>query len=124
MLACGDAPGFLIDGFPRNQDNLDGWEREMSTKVKVHFILNLVAPIEICTQRCLSRGENRPDDNTETLKKRFIMHQQITQPIVDHFRQLGLLYEIDTRDTPEQVFSQISSLFRRPIGFRKNSMLF
>ena len=26
---------FLIDGFPRNQDNLDGWEREMKDIVDI-----------------------------------------------------------------------------------------
>ena len=30
---------FLIDGFPRNQDNLDGWNREMSEKANVQFCL-------------------------------------------------------------------------------------
>jgi len=30
---------FLIDGFPRNQDNLEGWEREMSDKVNMLFVL-------------------------------------------------------------------------------------
>lgn len=30
---------FLIDGFPRNQDNLDGWNKEMSDKANVQFCL-------------------------------------------------------------------------------------
>ena len=30
---------FLIDGFPRNKDNLDGWQREMGDKTKVEFVL-------------------------------------------------------------------------------------
>ncbi|KAI6174651.1 UMP-CMP kinase [Aphelenchoides bicaudatus] len=111
MIACGDAPGFLVDGFPRNQDNLDGWEREMNKKVKVHFVLNLVAPIDVCTQRCLSRGENRPDDNAESLKKRFVTHQESTQPIVDHFREVGLLHEIDTQGTPEEILKKIKKVF-------------
>jgi UMP-CMP kinase len=59
MLACGDAPGFLIDGFPRNQDNLDGWTREMDDKVKVHFVLHLEAPIEKCLARCMGRSQSR-----------------------------------------------------------------
>lgn len=107
MFACGDVPGFLIDGFPRNQDNLDGWQRELSSKVKVCFVLNLVAPIEVCTSRCLLREQNRPDDNEETLKRRFLTHQKTSQPIIDHFRELGLLYEIDAQGTPEEVFSRI-----------------
>jgi len=30
---------FLIDGFPRNKDNLDGWEREMNNKANLKFVL-------------------------------------------------------------------------------------
>jgi UMP-CMP kinase len=30
---------FLIDGFPRNQDNLDGWNRQMATNVNLLFVL-------------------------------------------------------------------------------------
>lgn len=30
---------FLIDGFPRNKDNLDGWVREMGDKVNLQFVL-------------------------------------------------------------------------------------
>ena len=30
---------FLIDGFPRNQDNLDGWMRQMGSKTDVKFVL-------------------------------------------------------------------------------------
>lgn len=30
---------FLIDGFPRNKDNLDGWNRQMGTKADVRGVL-------------------------------------------------------------------------------------
>ena len=30
---------FLIDGFPRNLDNQEGWNREMSDKTNIHFVL-------------------------------------------------------------------------------------
>ncbi|KAK5976544.1 hypothetical protein GCK32_012088 [Trichostrongylus colubriformis] len=33
MDAAGDARGFLVDGFPRNQDNLERWEQQMKKKV-------------------------------------------------------------------------------------------
>ncbi|KAK5966044.1 hypothetical protein GCK32_001661 [Trichostrongylus colubriformis] len=32
MDAAGDARGFLVDGFPRNQDNLERWEQQMKKK--------------------------------------------------------------------------------------------
>ncbi len=30
---------FLIDGFPRNQDNLQGWNQEMGDKTNLLFVL-------------------------------------------------------------------------------------
>lgn len=38
---------FLIDGFPRNQDNLDGWQRQMGNKVKECFVLLLSCTEEV-----------------------------------------------------------------------------
>lgn len=58
-----DLTGFLVDGFPRNKDNLDGWKKTMSDKTKVHFVLYLQAPIESCVKRCLGRSQGRSDDN-------------------------------------------------------------
>lgn len=40
---------FLIDGFPRNKDNLDGWSREMSDKATVQFILFIDCSEEVST---------------------------------------------------------------------------
>jgi UMP-CMP kinase len=65
---------FLIDGFPRNQDNLDGWNREMADFAEVDFCLNLDCPEEVMEARLLKRGETsgRTDDNAEAIKKRFV----------------------------------------------------
>lgn len=41
------ARGFLIDGFPRNQNNLDGWKREMADKTKICFVLYMACTIEV-----------------------------------------------------------------------------
>lgn len=41
------AKAFLIDGFPRNQDNVEGWERMMLSKAKVLFVLYLHCPDEV-----------------------------------------------------------------------------
>ena len=40
---------FLIDGFPRNKDNLDGWEREMGDKVNLEFVLFFDCSQEVCS---------------------------------------------------------------------------
>jgi UMP-CMP kinase len=30
---------FLIDGFPRNKDNIDGWKKSMDGKVNIQCVL-------------------------------------------------------------------------------------
>lgn len=35
---------FLIDGFPRNKDNLTGWESEMNGRVDFRFVLFFDCP--------------------------------------------------------------------------------
>lgn len=42
-----NANKFLIDGFPRNKDNLDGWEQEMADKVNILFVLFFDCPLEV-----------------------------------------------------------------------------
>jgi UMP-CMP kinase len=63
---------FLIDGFPRNKDNLDGWERQMGSKAHVCGVLFFECTDSICVHRCLERGKQsgRSDDNEDTLSKR------------------------------------------------------
>ncbi len=38
---------FLIDGFPRNEDNLTGWEKQMGDVADVKFVLFFECPEEV-----------------------------------------------------------------------------
>ena len=38
---------FLIDGFPRNEDNLIGWDKQMTGKADVKFVLFFECPEEV-----------------------------------------------------------------------------
>ena len=67
---------FLIDGFPRNQDNQNGWVTVMGDDVDMKFVLFFEASEEVMLARILKRGEaagdeKRNDDNVESAKKRF-----------------------------------------------------
>lgn len=39
---------FLIDGFPRNKDNVDGWNRRVAEKIKLLFVLFFDCSDEVC----------------------------------------------------------------------------
>ena len=59
MAANAQKNKFLIDGFPRNQDNLQGWNKTMDGKADVSFVLffdcnNEVMKIFICQHGLLN----------------------------------------------------------------------
>uniref|UniRef100_A0A0K0CZR0 UMP/CMP kinase n=1 Tax=Angiostrongylus cantonensis TaxID=6313 RepID=A0A0K0CZR0_ANGCA len=103
MDAAGDAKGFLIDGFPRNQNNLEGWEQQMKGKVDVKFVLFLSCSVDVCIKRCLHRGEGRTDDNEESLRKRIETYNNQTLPIINYYEKLGLVKEVPSEKNPEEV---------------------
>jgi len=78
---------FLIDGFPRNIDNKEGWEREIGEAVKLQGVINFECSEDILTERILERGKTsgRSDDNLESLKKRFTTFYNETMPVVQWY---------------------------------------
>ncbi|XP_041985113.1 UMP-CMP kinase-like [Aricia agestis] len=105
---------FLIDGFPRNKDNLDGWERVMSDKTKVLFVLFFECSRDLCTDRCLNRGASgsgRSDDNIESLQKRFKTYINDTMPIIQHYDKQDMVRRINGEFPPERVFEEVKKVF-------------
>eukprot|EP00930_Biecheleria_cincta_P033646 TRINITY_DN23307_c0_g1_i1.p1 TRINITY_DN23307_c0_g1~~TRINITY_DN23307_c0_g1_i1.p1 ORF type:complete len:393 (-),score=81.60 TRINITY_DN23307_c0_g1_i1:184-1362(-) len=97
---------FLIDGFPRNLDNVTGWEREVGDKAQVLGVLYFTASEAAMEKRLLGRGatSGRVDDNLETIRKRFRTYQQETVPIIKKYQEKAMVYSIDGMPTAEEVF--------------------
>ncbi|CAJ0576603.1 unnamed protein product, partial [Mesorhabditis spiculigera] len=112
MKASGDSAGFLIDGFPRNQDNLDGWQKEMADKVDVRFCLFLSCQTGVCVDRCLHRGQGRTDDNEDSLRLRIDTYNTQTFPIIQHYEKLGLVREVKTNRDPQDVYVDVEKVFK------------
>jgi UMP-CMP kinase len=104
---------FLIDGFPRNQDNLDGWTKQMGEKTNLKFVLFFDCTEEVCQNRLLERGKDsgRSDDNIESIKKRFHTYHDSTMPIIDHFNGLDKVRKIDSTQSKDDVFSEVQKIF-------------
>lgn len=76
---------FLVDGFPRNFDNLTGWLADMPTaRTAVLGALVFDCPVEELERRILERGKTsgRSDDNAQSIRKRFATFDQQTAPVV------------------------------------------
>lgn len=103
---------FLVDGFPRNAENLQIWERDMKHCV-VEFVLMLECTEAVMETRLIKRGQTsgRTDDNVEAIRKRFKTYHQSTMPIIKHFEKLGKVKFVNSDRDPELVFADVSALF-------------
>nr|XP_034193023.1 UMP-CMP kinase isoform X1 [Osmia lignaria] len=107
---------FLIDGFPRNQDNIDGWNMTMSDKCIIKGVLFCECTKEVCTQRCLKRGaagSGRTDDNEEVLVKRHETYITNTMPIIEFFEKQGIVYKVNSMQSPKKVFEDAKNILSK-----------
>lgn len=91
QAAPGKSMVFLVDGFPRNFDNLDGWTAGMPNVASVSGVLHYDCPLEVLEKRVLERAKDsgRSDDNLESLRKRFNTFNKDTMPVVDILRKVA-----------------------------------
>ncbi|CAF3316246.1 unnamed protein product [Rotaria socialis] len=107
-----DKENFLIDGFPRNQDNINGWQKAMDGKVNIRCVLFFDCDEQVCVIRCLERGKasGRTDDNTESLRKRIITYNESTLPVIQMYEKANLVKRIDASNDVDTVFQDVQSV--------------
>lgn len=99
---------FLIDGFPRNFDNLQGWKAEMEeSEFQVEGVLFYDCPESVMEERLLERGKTsgRTDDNAEAIRKRFHTYLESTLPVISYYAALDKVYKVDATPGPDDVFA-------------------
>lgn len=108
---------YLIDGFPRNMDNLEGWKKAMDGLVEEQFCLFLDCPESVMEERLLVRGatSGRSDDNLNSIRKRFKTFIESTMPIVESFKVQGKLRVVPTDQSVQSVWEAIRPLFKEII---------
>ena len=102
----------LVDGYPRNQENVDVWEKEMKDLVEVKGALYIEVSNEEMKKRLLGRNEGRADDNEETIAKRLTTFEQETKPNVEYFEKQGNLIKIDGMKTVDEISKEIGDKFK------------
>ncbi|KAJ3684616.1 hypothetical protein LUZ61_013780 [Rhynchospora tenuis] len=100
---------FLIDGFPRNEENRAAFERV--TGIVPEFVLFFDCYEEEMERRLLERNQGRVDDNIETIKKRFKVFVESSLPVVEHYESLGKVKRIDAAKPIPEVFEDIKVIF-------------
>jgi adenylate kinase len=129
--------GFILDGFPRNQEQatwLDAHLTEKGTSVDrvVEFtldpevIIGRLSGRRICPKCetvyhvetdppetpgvCDRDGAElvqRDDDAEPTVRHRLDVYRAQTEPLIEYYRQLGLLKEIDAEAGRDEVFERL-----------------
>ena len=102
---------FLIDGYPRNQENIDGWMEIFGNNYKLITSIILDCDEKVLENRLIERAKSsgRIDDNIETIQKRFKTHLEESKPKEKKLKLLGPFIEINGDNSINEVFNQISS---------------
>ncbi|CAK7347694.1 unnamed protein product [Dovyalis caffra] len=100
---------FLIDGFPRNEENRAAFEAV--TKIEPAFVLFFDCPEEEMERRILTRNQGREDDNIETIRKRFKVFLESSLPVVEYYDSKGKVRKVDAAKPVEEVFETVKTFF-------------
>jgi adenylate kinase len=104
------AGGFLLDGFPRTMHQVDALDRILDGS-GLNAVISLEADTEPLVARMLKRAEieNRPDDNETTIRHRMEVYADETEPLLNHYREAGLIVGVDGNGTVDQVTDRIAA---------------
>ena len=128
---------FLLDGFPRTAQQveiLDEILNRLQEKLDAAFLIHLnegeiirrLSGRRICSQcATLYHVSNKPpkrdgicdecggaliqreDDREEVIKERLTVYQRQTKPVIEIYKERGVLFEIDGGGNAEEVFQKI-----------------
>ncbi|MDZ4826336.1 MAG: adenylate kinase [Actinomycetota bacterium] len=127
--------GFVLDGFPRTLHQAEqltrvledgGLDLVVNIDVSREIVLDRLAGRRVCEdcQRvyhvnlppenpwncddCSGRVEQRADDHEEAIDRRLELYEIETVPIVDYYRQQGLLSVIDGVGEGDEIFERLT----------------
>ncbi len=104
------AAGALLDGFPRTDAQavaLDGLLNELGGCIRV--ALHIQVSEDVLVARLLRRAEieGRVDDNEETIRTRMRVYERETAPVLDYYRQAGLLAPVNGEQSVDAVYRDL-----------------
>jgi adenylate kinase len=104
------ANGFILDGFPRTVGQARALDALLAKLgVKLERCIRMRVDEEELVKRLLSRAEieGRSDDNERAIRTRMEEYRRKTEPLVTHYRDAGVLAEVDGMGGVEQVAKRI-----------------
>ncbi|WP_022871737.1 adenylate kinase [Nesterenkonia alba] len=102
--------GFLLDGYPRNRTQVSAMDEILARLgVELDVVLELTADREELISRLVKRAETdgRTDDNEDVIRHRLEVFDSETAPMIEEYRQRGLLKQVDGLGSVEDVNARI-----------------
>ncbi len=110
-LETNDAPaGYILDGFPRTvRQAIEGHRAAEPLGLAAQAAVLLAADDAELIRRLLRRAEEegRKDDTEEVIRQRLKTYQNETAPVIEHYRDRGMLIEVDGMQPIEKVTDDI-----------------
>ena len=102
--------GFLLDGYPRTVAQVEELDGMISaTGHSLDAVVVLVVERDVLVQRLLERArtEGRADDTEEVIRRRQEVYAEQTAPLIDVYRDRGILVEVDGVGEVDEVTARI-----------------
>ena len=102
--------GFILDGFPRTAPQAAALDALLAKLgVRLECCIALQVDEDDLVKRLLRRAEieGRSDDNETTIRNRMQVYRQQTQPLIDHYRDLGVLAFVAGNGSIDEVAARI-----------------
>lgn len=98
--------GFVLDGFPRTlpqAEALDAMLVEIRKPLDAALLLDVGDDVSM--QRLVGRAvqEGRADDSPEVIARRLQLYHEVTEPVVERYREAGILLAVDGEASIEEV---------------------
>ncbi|KAG0246336.1 hypothetical protein BGX31_002947 [Mortierella sp. GBA43] len=141
LVKIGPEQSWLLDGFPRTMTQAMTLDESLDKASQpLNLVIHLDVPEEVILQRIMDRWvhipsgrvynmtynppkraglddvtgeplERRPDDNPETFKVRLQKHHELTEPLLDYYKQRDILVSLAGK-TSDEIYPQIRELLQ------------
>ena len=107
-ILSSDKKIILVDGYPRNRENLEIWDENMKNYVEIKGVFFFDGSHDIMMKRIHGRKDGREDDkNDEIIQKRIEVFEKETKPLINIFEKRGNLIRINCNNNFDMIYDDV-----------------